>query len=154
MAPDKQPPPMRIAWFVWGLGAFFYLLGFFHPVVTFLPGCIVTYRFVKLKHPVKFYLLYLRPEFLFHAVRVTVEVSCRKIAYLRLSQMMYRPERPYRRRQLTIVAAQYAVCFSSFFFFAETAEPHPLMTRIRRCKYHGGFTQVNNFTDYPACSYG
>ena len=32
MAPIKQPPPMRIAWFVWGLGAFFYLLGFFHRV--------------------------------------------------------------------------------------------------------------------------
>ncbi len=32
MAPAKQTPPMRIAWFVWGLGAFFYLLGFFHRV--------------------------------------------------------------------------------------------------------------------------
>ncbi|WP_054029941.1 MFS transporter [Desulfatitalea tepidiphila] len=27
-----SPPPLRIAWFIWSLGAFFYLLGFFHRV--------------------------------------------------------------------------------------------------------------------------
>ena len=28
----SSPPPLRIAWFIWSLGAFFYLLGFFHRV--------------------------------------------------------------------------------------------------------------------------
>ncbi len=27
-----QPPPLRLSWFVWGLGALFYLMGFFHRV--------------------------------------------------------------------------------------------------------------------------
>ena len=27
-----RPPPLRVSWFVWGLGALFYLMGFFHRV--------------------------------------------------------------------------------------------------------------------------
>jgi MFS family permease len=32
MPQDALPPPLRVAWFVWGLGAFFYLMGFFQRV--------------------------------------------------------------------------------------------------------------------------
>jgi MFS family permease len=30
--PPSQPPPLRLSWFVWGLGALFYLMGFFQRV--------------------------------------------------------------------------------------------------------------------------
>jgi MFS family permease len=30
--PPAQPPPLRLSWFVWGLGALFYLMGFFQRV--------------------------------------------------------------------------------------------------------------------------
>jgi MFS family permease len=30
--PSSQPPPLPLSWFVWGLGALFYLMGFFHRV--------------------------------------------------------------------------------------------------------------------------
>jgi MFS family permease len=30
--PPSQLPPLRLSWFVWGLGALFYLMGFFHRV--------------------------------------------------------------------------------------------------------------------------
>jgi MFS family permease len=29
---DPLPPPLHLAWFIWGLGALFYLMGFFHRV--------------------------------------------------------------------------------------------------------------------------
>jgi MFS family permease len=31
-APSPQLPPLRLSWFIWGLGALFYLVGFFHRV--------------------------------------------------------------------------------------------------------------------------
>jgi MFS family permease len=31
-ASSSQPPPLSLSWFIWGLGALFYLMGFFHRV--------------------------------------------------------------------------------------------------------------------------
>ena len=36
---ESKTPPMRLAWLVWGLGAIFYLMGFFQRVA---PAVITT----------------------------------------------------------------------------------------------------------------